>query len=436
MKNNTLIIVFLLVLSALPAQTRHILHGYLLDEQGQPISGVRLEALQSLNYFSESDKNGHFQFSIPDLGHQDLKVTVLTSQYAIYNNNSRIGHSPNSTVISAEKQKEGIVNIFMTNTLQGKSRGAKEHAKAVDLIEEEDEETRYYTTSYKPISKAISLSSQANKNTVLNNTVENQTPARLDSPIIEEPPLMYVPEENEAKTEQVERGLTDNAKRYEVQIAAISIENTKLKTRYEQITGKTVNIRNKNGRYIYIVPVSTAEEGRELISKLSTSQMEQEGIKQPFMVIAEPIATSKPQKPAEMLATRDIDPKMPPKVAEKPVENKPKNTSEQAIIPTPAPKVMPVPQTPAFPSKPQYILQLQSSRFPMNSVAKRMLEADLSKIGETLFEYNDPNADIKYRYYVMHKFSSVPEAEVLRAKLSEAGIESLILTDRMKVEFK
>ncbi len=65
-----------------------------------------------------------------------------------------------------------------------------------------------------------------------------------------------------------------------------------------------------------------------------------------------------------------------------------------------------------------------------------MLEADLEKIGEKLYEFNDPNADIKYRYYVMKKFSSVVDAEALKIKLNDAGIQSLILTDKNNVSFK
>lgn len=422
-KNCLLIFSFLLALSSIYAQAKHILHGYLLDEQGHPISGVRLQALQSVNIFAESDKNGHFQFSVPDLGTQDLKLSILTNQYTLYNTQT----NKNVAIVSAEKQKEGVVNIFMTTSPIAKTRG--EQPKSPTETDLNDDGTYIsYHDEYQPISRPISLSRSMTQNRDIEPDVRYEPKiVATDSPISPKPTVISMPKtvspERGASTTEVSKN--EVSKNYEVQIAAVSQENATLKPHYEKLTGKEVKIKNKNGRFVYTIPVTSPEEGRELINQLSTSEMEKEGIKHPFMVTLEP--GTKPQETVVANPTT----KTPASV------NKP-----EASMPAPVPpKVYPVPAAPtptttATPTKPQFIIQLQSSRFPMNSVAKRMLEADLGKIGEALYEFNDPNADIKYRYYVMKKFSNVAEAETLRAKLSEIGIQSLILTDKTNVNFK
>lgn len=398
MKNSFLFILMILVLSNLTAQTKNILHGYLLDEQGRPIVGVRLQALQSMNVFSETDKNGHFQFSVPDLGSQDLKLSILTDKYALYNT-PNISSAKNTTIVSAEKQKEGVVNIFMTDVLQMKN------GQELNAYEFENE-----------LKSNTDLSSPSQPIALNHKVYSRGTLARTDTPTT---PTVVAAIPDKGELTHTERGIADAVKIYEVQIAAVSQENMVLKTKYEQLTGKEIKIKNKNGRFIYVIPVNSAQEGRELIDVLSNPQMELQGIKQPFMIVSDNIGnTTKPQIVEKKEET-------PVKVA--PI------TREK----TPEPKVMPVPVAPAPPAtKAQFIIQLQSSRFPMNSVAKRMLEADLEKIGEKLYEFNDPNADIKYRYYVMKKFASAIDAETLKIKLNEAGIQSLILTDKNNISFK
>lgn len=397
MKNSCLLILFILILSNLTAQTKNILHGYLLDEQGHPIVGVRLQALQSMNVFSETDKNGHFQFSVPDLGSQDLKLSILTDKYALYNT-PNISHNKNTTIVSAEKQKEGVVNIFMTDVLQMKN------GQELNAYEFENEPKS--NTEFSSPSQPIALNHKIYSRGSL---------ARIDTPTT--PNVASIP--NKMESHNTERGIADAVKIFEVQIASVSQENNTLKTKYEQLTGKEIKVKNKNGRFIYVIPVNSAQEGRELIDVLSTPQMESQGIKQPFMIISENTEATTRTLAKE---TKEETKVVPP-------------TRDKT--PMPEPKVMTVPVAPTPPAtKAQFIIQLQSSRFPMNSVAKRMLEADLEKIGEKLYEFNDPNADIKYRYYVMKKFASVADAETLKTKLNEAGIQSLILTDKNNVSFK